>query len=339
MSMNARTRSSGGPSQNQAIQTVSIRETTHSGTDPDELSQALSTPASPLKVSAQCNAPTAFRCNFISAGQIALADCAYEGTFLLKREAPTEKVLVFLPLQGSASFDGGREEIHSAPGRAAIFEACHNAGARLMGPRRHLGLFIDQAMITNHLTQMLERTVDGDLNIHPHIDLTAGAGLALMQLVQNLHRGLSDSGPLQRSPLAFSSLCDAAIYLLLENCPNRYSNELEQSAPAPAPRHVKRAVDFMQEHMAEPISLVDIAIAAKVSVRTLQQGFKQFRNTSPMSYLHEIRLAAAHRDLLEAGTRPVVADVALKWGFAHSGRFAAEYKKRFGQLPSQTLKR
>ncbi|WP_431324593.1 AraC family transcriptional regulator [Rhizobium sp. YTU87027] len=299
----------------------------------------MSTSQSPLKVIAQCSGPTAFRCNFVSAGQIVLADCAYEGTFLVKREAPFEKVLVFLPLQGNASFDYGREEIHSIPGRAAILEASRNTGARLVGPRRHLGLFIDQAVIANHLTQMLERTVGGDLDIHPHIDLTAGAGLALMQLVQNLHRGLSDSGPLQRSPLAFSSLCDAAIYLLLENCPNRYSNELERAAPAPAPRHVKWAVDFMQEHKAEPISLVDIAIAAKVSVRTLQQGFRQFRNTSPMSYLHEIRLVAAHRDLLEAGTKPVVADIALKWGFTHFGRFAAEYKKRFGHLPSQTLKR
>ncbi|MGO7565160.1 AraC family transcriptional regulator, partial [Rhizobium johnstonii] len=90
-------------------------------------------------------------------------------------------------------------------------------------------------------------------------------------------------------PLAASLLCDAAIYLLLETCPNRYSKELALPAPAPAPRHVKWAIDFMQEHIAEPISLNDIAIAAKVSVRTLQQGLRQFRNTTPMSYLHDLR--------------------------------------------------
>jgi AraC-like DNA-binding protein len=58
-----------------------------------------------------------------------------------------------------------------------------------------------------------------------------------------------------------------------------------------------------------------------------------------MSYLHDLRMAAAHRDLLGSDGKQVVADVALRWGFTHLGRFAAEYRKRFGQLPSQTLKR
>jgi transcriptional regulator GlxA family with amidase domain len=102
---------------------------------------------------------------------------------------------------------------------------------------------------------------------------------------------------------------------------------------------VKWAIDFMQEHIAEPISLNDIAMAAKVSVRTLQQGFRQFRDTTPMAYLHELRMAAAHRDLLASDAKQGIADVALRWGFTHLGRFAAEYRKRFGQLPSQTLKR
>ncbi|RUL95932.1 AraC family transcriptional regulator [Rhizobium chutanense] len=335
MSVNSDTRAG----QDQAIQSRSFQEVSHRGTCPDELSQALSTPESFFKVTADGRAPIGFRCNFVSAGKIALADCTYDGTLRLKRASPGGKVLIFLPLQGSASFDHGGEEIHSTPGSAAIFEASRHADARLIGPRRHLGLFIDQVTIASHLTQMLERTIRGDLNIHPHIDLTAGAGLSLIQIVRNLHGGLSDDGPLQRSPLAFNSLCDAAIYLLLENCSHRYSNELERRAPSPVPRHVKRAIDFMQEHMAEPISLIDIALASKVSVRTLHQGFAQFRNTSPMSYLREIRIAAAHRDLLEADAKQAVADIALKWGFTHFGRFAAEYKKRFGQLPSQTLRR
>lgn len=95
----------------------------------------------------------------------------------------------------------------------------------------------------------------------------------------------------------------------------------------------------MQEHIAEPISLNDIALAAKVSVRTLQQGFRQFRETTPMSYLQDLRMAAAHRDLLGSDEKQAIADVALRWGFTHPGRFAAEYRKRFGLLPSQTFKR
>lgn len=314
-------------------------ETAFSGTDPGALSEILSTPNSPIKAEAKADAPIAYRCNFVATEELAIADCAYEGTISIRREAPSGKVIIFLPMEGDAVFDAGKGQIHSVPGRGAILGAGRVSGARLLGPRRHLGLFIDQARINRHLTQMFERTIIGDTDFRPSIDLTTGPGLLLQQLAANLHYGLSGDGPLLQSPLALSALCDATIYLLLETCPHRYSEALALPAPAPAPRHVKWAIEFMQEYIAEPISLNDIATAAKVSIRTLQQGFRQFRDTTPMAYLHELRMLAAHRDLLESGTRQAIADIALRWGFTHLGRFSAEYRKRFGQLPSQALKR
>jgi len=314
-------------------------ETAFSGSDPDALSEILSTPNSPIKAAAQADAPIAYRCNFVSTEELAIADCAYDGTISIRREAPNGKLIIFLPLEGNAVFDAGKEQFHSVPGCGTILGAGRASGARLFGRRRHLGLFVDQARINRQLGHMFERTIGGDSDFHPTIDLTTGSGLVLQQLAVNLYRGLSGDGSLQQSPLALNALCDAMIYLLLETCPHRYSEALAAPASAPAPRHVKWAIDFMREHLAEPISLSDIATAAEVSVRTLQQGFRQFRNTTPIAYLHELRMLAAHRDLRESGTRQAVADIALRWGFTHLGRFSAEYRKRFGQLPSQALKR
>lgn len=309
------------------------------GSDPDELSEILSTPRSPIRVFAPRREPVSFSCNFISLGDIGLADCSYEGTLVTERDETSDKMLVFLPTRGNASYIRGGEEICSVPGRGAIFEPHRTVGATwLFGPRRHLGLFVNQAKITEYLTHSLERTICGNLDIQPQIDLTDGAGLALVQLVRRLHGGLGEDGLLVHSPLARRSLCDAAIYLLLENYSMRYSEELSSPALAPAPRHVKWAIDFMHAHIAQPISLNEIASAAKVSVRTLQQGFRQFRNTSPMCYLHDIRLNAVHEELSLGSPGTTVAEVAVKWGFTHLGRFAANYRKRFGQAPSQTVK-
>jgi AraC-like DNA-binding protein len=33
-----------------------------------------------------------------------------------------------------------------------------------------------------------------------------------------------------------------------------------------------------------------------------------------------------------------VAEVAARWGFSHLGRFAAAYRKRYGESPSHTLR-
>ncbi|UVD60848.1 AraC family transcriptional regulator (plasmid) [Rhizobium sp. Pop5] len=318
---------------------MSFRETVRSGTDPDQLSEALSTPKAPIKVTAEGRARIAYHCNFISLDDVTVGDCSYDGAIRCQREGVVDKIAVFLPTAGNMTFVGGGKAIDSVPGKGLILESSHAGSSSIFGPRRHLCLFVDRAKMVTRLGNMFERTISGDIGFHPHFDLTAGPGLVLLQLVSNLHSGLSRGSLLQRSPLAVSSLCDAAIYLLLEACQHRYSDELARAAPAPAPRHVKRAIDFMQEHVAALPSLDDIAAAAGVSIRTLQQGFRQFKNTTPMSYLNDIRMLAVHRELCEADANQAVADIALRWGFTHLGRFAGEYRKRFGQLPSQTLKR
>jgi AraC-like DNA-binding protein len=48
----------------------------------------------------------------------------------------------------------------------------------------------------------------------------------------------------------------------------------------------------------------------------------------------------AHRDLqgAEPGDGVSVAALAARWGFTHLGRFAVDYRRRFGTYPSQTLR-
>jgi AraC-like DNA-binding protein len=42
---------------------------------------------------------------------------------------------------------------------------------------------------------------------------------------------------------------------------------------------------------------------------------------------------------MQSGKTPSVSDAATAAGIAHLGRFATEYRRRFGELPSQTLVR
>lgn len=312
--------------------------TSFRGTGAEELAAALSTRTSPIKVETLSGEPLTFDCEFFSTGPVSFASCSYEGAFQCTRQTATDKLMIFLPTLGKAVFNPGMRQILSTPGQGTIIDGARSAGAQVYGPRRHLALFIELRKVANHLTGMLERSVNGDLEFHPYIEVRSGPGLALMQLVETACNGLRGDAPLRQSPMALASICDAVTHLILEATPHRYSDQLATPAPLPAPRHVKWAIDFMHAHISEPISMDDIAAAAKVSVRTLQQGFRQFRMTTPMAYLHEIRLTAAHQDLMNGHEVQTVADVALRWGFTHLGRFAADYKKRFGVLPSQTLR-
>lgn len=57
-----------------------------------------------------------------------------------------------------------------------------------------------------------------------------------------------------------------------------------------------------------------------------------------MAFLQHIRLEKVRDELKTARTGQSVADIALKWGFSHLGRFASEYRARYGELPSGTLR-
>lgn len=84
----------------------------------------------------------------------------------------------------------------------------------------------------------------------------------------------------------------------------------------------------------------DLAQVAGTSVRSLQAAFAEHLGLTPMEYLRRVRLSRAHQDLQEAvsGDDLSVADIVLRWGFGHVPRFAAAYRERYGQLPSQTLR-
>jgi transcriptional regulator GlxA family with amidase domain len=57
-----------------------------------------------------------------------------------------------------------------------------------------------------------------------------------------------------------------------------------------------------------------------------------------MADRRNVRLDRAHADLLSGPTDTSVSDVATRWGFTHLGRFADQYRRKFGVLPSETAR-
>ncbi|MBB4683824.1 AraC family transcriptional regulator [Amycolatopsis jiangsuensis] len=82
----------------------------------------------------------------------------------------------------------------------------------------------------------------------------------------------------------------------------------------------------------------ELACAAGVSLRTLQEGFRSRFGTTVTGYQRELRLERAHRMLSTMDDKSSVADIALACGFFHFGRFARDYRLRYGTTPSTTLR-
>ncbi len=121
------------------------------------------------------------------------------------------------------------------------------------------------------------------------------------------------------------------------------AQRMPASTASTASSHSRRAaflaaLDVMQETpVGEPLTVHALCQATGVSVSTLERAFRERVGVGPKSYLIALRLHGVRR-ALRAATRPArVGDVANRWGFWHMGKFAADYRRLFGELPSATL--
>jgi AraC-like DNA-binding protein len=108
-------------------------------------------------------------------------------------------------------------------------------------------------------------------------------------------------------------------------------------APRPARRAdlVPKAREFMAANMAKELTADQIARALGVSYRLLHYAFGDTVGVSPYRYFLTGRLHAARR-YLRSG-RGSVTEACTAHGFTVPSRFSRQYKRLFGELPSETL--
>ena len=125
---------------------------------------------------------------------------------------------------------------------------------------------------------------------------------------------------------------------VIRSDPDRSTADTSEFSPA-LPSDLVRALKWLRGHLFELDWLGQLARVAGVRPRTLETHFKMFLGTTPLGWARRMRLARARRELLRSRARTTVTDIAFANGFSQLGRFAAQYREVFGELPSATLGR
>lgn len=145
------------------------------------------------------------------------------------------------------------------------------------------------------------------------------------------------------APLIERQLEDVLLSGILLALPHNCAADLTSDGRRRVPHDVTdRAVDWLERHYEEPVTVHDLARAMNLGVRQLQQVFRERSGMTPTEALREIRYRQARRLLTQptaSGTPPTVTTVAHQCGFTHLSRFAIAYRERFGESPSESARR
>ncbi|WP_237159941.1 AraC family transcriptional regulator [Mycolicibacterium austroafricanum] len=201
---------------------------------------------------------------------------------------------------------------------------------------------IEQQAMTAHVTRLIGRNLARPLVFEPEFDLATEAAMRWNAAVQLVHTEVYHAGSLIQKGRAIGPVEELVMSSLLHLQPSNYHADITQPSP-PDPRRtvIQQAMDFIDDHLAERITMDSLAAAVHMSVRSIQQGFRSELGMSPMAFVRERRLERVHEELADAipSDGVTVTAVAERWGFHHLGSFAVEYRKRWGEAPSETLRR
>ena len=244
-----------------------------------------------------------------------------------------------LPLHGQMDARIGSHAVDCNPHRAAVVSPVHQKCRFISNPdSARIQLALNQALLVGQLTALLGEAPRLPLDFAPALDLSSGYGQSLARYVLMAALDLDQPDSVLLNPIMMSMFEQLITTGLLLSHQHNHSAALRGRDRSIAPRDVKRAIDYLQANLDAPVTLADLVAAAGVPGRTLLKHFRDSKGMSPMRYLRNARFLEARQALLAAQPGDSVTAIAMKYGFAHMGRFSVEYRKRFGESPSDTLR-
>ncbi|MGO4204302.1 AraC family transcriptional regulator [Rhodococcus sp. TAF43] len=238
---------------------------------------------------------------------------------------------VNIPLSGRIESVTAGGDVISGVGKASVFRPDTPAViTRWTADCEIVGVKVDRDYLHRELGRVLGRP---DRRLPDQVDLSTEAGQTWMALLRSIVQQARGGEGLWQTPVVAEQLSGAITgAFVLAAMP-------DDAAAAPRPRIVKRVLDRIDDDPSLAWTASDMAEAAGVSVRRLQEGFREYLGMCPRDYLLDVRLSRIHDDLVTGDPSVTsVTDVALRWGITHTGRFAAAYRRKYGYAPSETLR-
>lgn len=247
--------------------------------------------------------------------------------------------LVQVPLTGGDRMCLDGVALASDPVHASIHGPGSGLGMNWSADCSKFVVRVEREPLERHAVAMSGRKEKGAVAFRPLVDLREVAIGSWIATAQHVFAELQRNPALAGAPLVRTQFEQMLMTTMLSWLPGGCETQVRQDRRMLLPRHVKAAEDYMRAYADQALTVDTLAHEVGVSGRTLFEGFRKFLGVSPMRYLRDLRMERARHDLLDPAQPRSVTLIATHWGFYQLGRFASDYRRRFGEQPHETMVR
>lgn len=246
--------------------------------------------------------------------------------------------VVVMPCKGALTVRQDGSATTASEGGGLVLRPSPRAQVVFSDAGNRANLCFTVAEVEEALRHTLDRDLRRPLEFAPRLDWTCGLAASFKHHLAAVFAEFQRLDGVADNPVALAAVTDLLVTLLLRAAPHNYTDQLDTRAPCAVPAYVRRAEDFMLANSTKPIRMAEVAAAAGCSVRNLQDVFRHFRGMTPLAALHACRLEQVHAELSRGAAGPIGA-VARNYGFTNPSRFGAAFRRRFGEAPSDVVRR
>lgn len=274
-------------------------------------------------------------------GDVTFGHLDYHHPTRLEFSATGNHFLVLMPTSGEVECRYNGADVAVTTYQAVVVNPATKLYLSLGLDTPVLVVRIEVQALEHQLSRMLGRAVEKPVVFEPQMDLTSDPAVRWHGALQLLSSEVMTPRSLIQQGIGAEPIEELVISSLLWVQRSSAHWDLTHVSTSSGRAATREAIAYIERHLADPITVKDIARATNLSTRAIQQAFHDDLATTPMHYVRDRRLERA-RDQL-AGALPsdgiTVTEVAERWGFGHLGNFSGAYRRRFGESPSQTLRR
>ena len=275
--------------------------------------------------------------SYVGLEGVGLGFCAYAAPAVAEFDE-TDFARVQIALRGSSRTSSGSSSVDVDPEHWCVSSAGTPSRLEFGPDYQQMILRITTSTLTAALEALLGVKPRGKLTFAPHLSCDDRGASALRDLALYVARHVDPAAPAM-PPFMLREMQQALVVSFLSVTRHNYSSQLDRDARDTAPDYVRVAEDFIEASWNRAITIVDLAAVTNVGVRSLFKAFQKHRGYSPMAFAKAVRLNKAREMLLSGDTSRSVTSVAFACGFTNLGHFANDYRRRHGELPSETLAR